>query len=110
MRKSLSLIYQLGLLMTISKKQTAGLIGLGFLLFLWFFVGVYEEREWRDIHIFLKHRPSPKVFFYTPQGEADRSYIPGKEGYLTPDQVMEEQTYVEFVEQHHGYKRSIKFR
>ncbi|HEX8284961.1 MAG TPA: hypothetical protein VF588_16485 [Pyrinomonadaceae bacterium] len=94
--------------MTISKKQPARLLGLGLLLFLWLFVGVYEEREWRDIHVFLKHRPSPKVFFYTPQGEADRSYIPGKEGYLSPEQEREEQLYVEFVEKHNGYQRSIK--
>jgi len=94
--------------MTISRKQTAGLLGFGLLLFLWLFVGVYEEREWRDVHIFLKHRPSPKVVFYSPQGEADRSYIPGKEGYLTPEQEREEQLYVEFVEEHNGYKRSLK--
>jgi len=91
-----------------NRRLIAGILGLGLLSVLWLFVGVYEEREWRDIRIFLKHRPTLKLFFYAPQGEADRSSIPGKEGYLSPDQEREEQAYVEFIEQHNGYKRSIK--
>jgi len=73
----------------------------------WLFVGVYEEREWREVYIFLKHRPSVKLFFYSPLGEADRSSVPGREGYLTPDQEREEDLYVEYVEVHNGYKRSF---
>jgi hypothetical protein len=33
--------------------------------------------------------------------------VPGREGYLTPDQEREEMLYVEFVEAHNGYKRSL---
>lgn len=95
--------------MTINRKRLVGVLGFGLVMTMWFFVGVYEEREWRDAYVFLKHRPSPEVFFYAPLGEADRSSIPGREGYLTPGQEKEEQAYVEFVEKHNGYKRSIKF-
>lgn len=73
----------------------------------WLFSGVFLDREWRDIHLFIKHRPSFKVFFVSPLGEADRSYVQGREGYLTPDQEVEESAYIEFVEEGGGYKRSI---
>lgn len=82
------------------------LIIVGFLA--WLFLGIFIEREWGDTHVFLKHRPSLKVIFYSPLGEADRSYVSGKEGYLTPDQEAEESAFVEFVEEGRGYKRSIK--
>ena len=85
------------------RRSLAALLLLGS----WLFVGVYEEREWGELHIFLKHRPCMKVFFYSPLGEADRSRVPGREGYLTPDQEREEMLYVEFVEAHNGYKRSL---
>ena len=77
-------------------------------LFGWVFSGVFIEREWRDVHLFLKHKPSFKVLFYSPLGEADRSSVPGKEGYLTPEKEAEESAYVEFVSEGGGYKRSIK--
>lgn len=77
-------------------------------LFGWLFSGIFIEREWRDVHLFLKHKPSLKVLFYSPLGEADRSSIPGKEGYLTPEKEAEELAYVEFVSEGGGYKRSIK--
>jgi hypothetical protein len=71
-------------------------------------VGVYREREFGTHHVFLKHRPSARLFFCAPLGEADRSYTPGHEGYLTPQQVEEEQAYVEFVEENGGWKRSVE--
>jgi hypothetical protein len=77
------------------------------LLGLWLSVGIYAEREFGDLYIFVKHRPSMKFFFYAPLGEADRSSVPGHEGYLTPDQEREEDLYVEFVEDHDGDKRSF---
>jgi hypothetical protein len=90
----------------LSRRQAAGAIGIALLLSSWLFVGFYEEREWGDIYIFLKHRPSFKLLFRAPLGEADRSG-PGTEGYLTPDQEKEESAYVEFVEAHGGYRRSF---
>jgi hypothetical protein len=76
-------------------------------LTVWLFVGIYRDREWSDLHVFLKHRPSFKVSFYSPLGEADPSSIPGQEGYMSPREEIEEQAYTEFVEKHGGYKRSF---
>jgi hypothetical protein len=90
-------------------SRPAWRLSLGALLLVgsWLFIGVYEDREWPDTYIFLKHRPYVKMFFYSPLGEADPSSVPGHEGYLTPDQEREEKLYVEFVEVHHGYRRSL---
>jgi hypothetical protein len=75
---------------------------------LWLFVGVFRERECPgEIHVFLKHRPTFKVLFYAPRGCADRSDMPGREGFLTSVQEKEERAYVAFVEQGGGYKRSF---
>jgi hypothetical protein len=71
------------------------------------FVGVYREREFGTHHVFVKHRPSPRVLFTAPLGEADRSDVPGHEGYLAPAEAEEERAYVEFVEQHGGFRRSV---
>jgi hypothetical protein len=82
-------------------------IGVALLLSSSLWVGFYEGREFADIYIFLKHRPSFKLLFRAPLGEADRSSIPGSEGYLAPDQEKEESAYVEFVEAQGGYARSL---
>jgi hypothetical protein len=71
------------------------------------FVGVYREREFGTHHVFVKHRPSARAFFTAPLGEADRSYVPGREGYLTPADEEEERAYVEFVERNGGFRRSV---
>ncbi len=76
-------------------------------LALWLFVGFFRDREWSELHVFLKHRPSFKVAFYAPRGEADPSRLPDHEGYLSPEAEIEEQAYVEFVEAHGGYRRSV---
>ena len=81
-----------------NQKSITGIVGLGLLLFLYFFVWLYSDRESHAVHLFLKHRPYPKLFFASPLGEADRSRLPGKEGYLTPEQEKEEKLYMEFVE------------
>jgi hypothetical protein len=91
----------------LSRRQAAGTISIALLLSAWLFVGFYEEREWADIYIFLKHRPSFKLLFRAPLGEADRSNTPGGEGYLTPDQEKEESAYVDFIEAHGRSKRSF---
>lgn len=74
----------------------------------WALLGIFIEREWHDIHLFLKHKPSSKVLFYSPLGEADRSFVPGKEGYLDSEAEIEESEYIEFVEEGGGYRRSIR--
>jgi hypothetical protein len=77
------------------------------LIFVWLFVGFYRDREWRNLYIFIKHRPTVKLMFNAPRGEADPSSVPEKEGWLTPQQEVEEEAYVEFVERHDGWKRSL---
>lgn len=74
-------------------------LGLGLTASLWLYGGVYSTREWQELGFFIKYRPSLKVFFHAPLGEAAPSIVPGHEGYLTDDQQREEQAYVEFIEQ-----------
>ena len=85
--------------MSRKRKAVFSVLGFGLIATLWLNVGVYRTREWRELNWFIKYRPSPKMFFHAPLGEATLSSLPGHEGYLTADQQREEQTYVEFVEQ-----------
>jgi hypothetical protein len=73
----------------------------------WLFVGMFWDREWDEPHVFLKYRPTFQVMFRAPGGEADPSAIPGHEGYLTPEDELEEAAYIDFVEVHGGYRHSI---
>jgi len=75
-------------------------VALGLLTTMWLFAGIYRSREWHELSPFIKHRPSMKVYFYAPLGEADPSDRPGHEGYLTAEQQREEDAFVEFVEKH----------
>jgi hypothetical protein len=90
-----------------TRRAQIGLSALPALALVWSFAGIFVEREWGGLHLFVKHRPSLKVIFYSPLGEADRSFVPGKEGYLSPEDESEESAYREFVEEHDGYDRSI---
>lgn len=89
------------------KRRAAVATGLLALLGSWLFLGCYRDREFGTTHLFIKHRPTPKLIFRAPLGEADRSPTPGHEGYLTPEQEREEQAYVDFVEAHRGRARSV---
>ena len=66
------------------------LIGLGSLLLL--FVGVKEHPELDEYFVFLKYKPTTKVFFYTPIGESDKTLAD-----LSPAQQAEERAYDEFA-------------
>jgi hypothetical protein len=79
-------------------KAAVSVFGLGLAATLWLNVGVCEDREWGAPSLFSKYRPSPKVVFYAPLGEASPSSVPGHEGYLTAKQQREEEAFVEFVE------------
>ena len=81
------------------ERYMFSVLGLGLIATLWLCGGIYRTREWQELGFFIKHRPSLKIFFYSPLGEATRSNVPGKEGYLTAEQQQEEQAFVEFVEQ-----------
>jgi hypothetical protein len=89
------------------KLIVLGLSGAMIFITVWLFLGIFRDREWSEQHLFLKHRPSFKFTFYSPRGEADPSSIPGHEGYISPKEEAEEQAYIEFVEEHGGYRRSV---
>ena len=79
-------------------KAAVSVFGVGLAATLWLYVGLYYDREWGEPRLFIKYRPSPKMVFYSPLGEASQSSVPGKEGYLTAQQQREEDAFVEFVE------------
>jgi len=91
----------------IKKRRILSSFGVGIFVFIWMFIGLFEEREFFDIYIFIKHRPTFKFFFYAPRHEMSPSNTPGKEGYLTPEKENEEKAYIDFIETHGGYGRSI---
>jgi len=74
----------------------------GAVLLSWLYIRVYNDREWGELYLFLKHRPTSKVYFHAPLGESDR-----KINELPEPLQMEERAYVEFVEKGGGYKRMI---
>ena len=69
----------------------------------WMFLGIFQDREFaRNYYVFVKHRPSPKVFFYAPLGESDRTIesLPGRF-------QKEEQAFDEFVFRGGGFYRKL---
>ncbi len=63
------------------------------------FTGAYLDREHGELHLFVKHRPSTRVLFCSPLGESERT--------PTPEERAAEEAYVDFVERHEGYLRSV---
>ncbi|WP_276373730.1 hypothetical protein [Chryseolinea sp. H1M3-3] len=47
------------------------LIGTTFLILTWIFVGIFRDDEFYEPTIFIKHRPTFKVNFYSPIGMSD---------------------------------------
>lgn len=83
------------------KRIIIGLAGTTLLLVMALFVGVFHEREWPDdIYVFIKHRPSFKMVFQSPKGEASGSALSSVE-------TEQERLYVEFVEKRGGSRRSL---
>jgi hypothetical protein len=78
--------------------------GATFLLLIacWLSLGVFSDREFGDLYLFVKHRPSPQFYFYAPGGGADIAMSS-----LTPAQRRAELAYEEFVERNGGYKRAL---
>ncbi len=68
----------------------------------WLFPGIYRDREFRDMHLFLKHRPTFKFKFYAPLGESDERL-----NSLSSESRYEEMMYQEYVEEGGGSQRSI---
>lgn len=55
----------------IEKIIKLGLPIFGILVILKFWVGLYADDEFNETHIFIKHRPIWKSYFYSPRGMSD---------------------------------------
>lgn len=77
------------------------LSGICFAILAWLFTGLFYDAEFYEPHLFLKHRPSSKVYFYSPAGMSD---ITMKE--LSPKGKAEEAAYREFTS-HYWSNRHI---
>jgi hypothetical protein len=80
------------------------LLGLGLitLLIALLFCGVSRDPEFYEPTIFVKHRPTLKVFFFTPIGESDLKLED-----LEKDSKREELLYQEFVVNHGIYTDNL---
>jgi hypothetical protein len=63
------------------------------------FTGAFLDREHGELHLFVKHRPSTRALFCSPLGESQRR--------PTAEERAAEEAYVDFVERHEGYLRSL---
>jgi hypothetical protein len=90
---------------TISSQRFAAIASLGavaFVVLLGSSIGLFRDREWGDLHLFVKHRPSSILYFSSPLGESD---LPP--GGLPPREALREAEFVEFVEARGGFRRSV---
>ena len=81
---------------------TAGLVAAALVLIAGSMIGCFRDREWGDLHVFIKHRPSSILYFSSPLGEADPP-----PGGLPPREAQREAEFVEFVEVRGGFRRSV---
>lgn len=79
------------------------LLATTFLLSALLFIGIYEEVEFSEKYLFVKHRPSLKFYFDSPLviGE-NRSFES-----LSESEKLKQKFYDEFVLEKGGYKRSF---
>jgi len=68
----------------------------------WFRLGVYQEREFDDYYLFVKHRFSSHFYFHSPVGESDLRLSS-----LTESDCESELLYKEFVEDRGGWERAV---
>jgi len=76
--------------------------------FCWLFLGVYEEPEWLEKRIFLKHRASFHWYFPAPGGERYpfmESIADLPKGFNDEDVML----YIEFINEGRAYQRSVFF-
>jgi hypothetical protein len=66
------------------------------------FCGISRDPEFYEPRIFVKHRPTLKIHFYTPIGESDLTLSD-----LTEDKKKEELLYQEFVEDQGIYSHNL---
>jgi len=69
----------------------------------WLSLGLFQDREFATVYLFTKHRPSLKIFFYSPLGESDKRIED-----LSRQKQNEETAFDEFVYKGGGYDRKIR--
>lgn len=80
------------------------LLAIVFLILTWLFVGLFRDEEFSELSIFGKHRPTFKVYFYSPYMQSDLK-LKG----LSPTEQYEEKAFEEFViNQGHEYESKEK--
>ena len=67
-------------------------VTIGILVFLKFWVGVYEDDEFYERNLFIKHRPIWKTYFYSPRGMSDL-----KLSEMTEEKRKEQLLFDEFI-------------
>ncbi|GAA3508311.1 hypothetical protein GCM10022393_19100 [Aquimarina addita] len=72
------------------KKTTTIALTIVFLIFTKFWVGLYEHDEFFSTHIFIKHRPIWKTYFYSPRGMSDRKLLDMPENMQVEQQLFDE--------------------
>jgi|GEM_PF-1400600 len=71
-------------------------LGAVFFILTWLFVGLYRDGEFYESNVFVKYRPTFKVYFYDPIGMSDMT-----DKDLSAEKQLEEIAFQEFVIQHH---------
>lgn len=74
------------------RKQRILLLLLVFVILTKFSVGVYEDDEFPENHLFIKHRPIWKTFFYSPRGMSDKKLTQ-----MTKEDQKEQILFDEFI-------------
>lgn len=75
-----------------SRKQRILLLLIGFVIMTKFSVGIYEDDEFPETHLFIKHRPIWKTFFYSPRGMSDKKLTQ-----MTKEDQKEQLLFDEFI-------------
>lgn len=86
------------------KPNTNLLIGFFFLLITWLFVGIFRDDEFNESGLFIKHKPSFKIEFYSPSGMSDLTIND-----LPEPEKSEEIAYEEFVSNQYEFRQETSF-
>jgi hypothetical protein len=74
------------------RKSLIILTVVGILILLKFWIGIYTHDEFGEKHVFIKHRPIWKTYFYSPRGMTDL-----KLSEMSEEKQYEQKLFDEFV-------------
>lgn len=74
------------------RKIGISLLVIGVLLQCKFWIGIYTHDEFSSKHVFIKHRPIWRTFFYSPRGMSDM-----KLSDMSPEKQTEQKLFDEFI-------------